>query len=309
MTIVYPVLSKLLSESLLSLYPVFVKNIQLPLDLQLWSRLLIYVIVSLLFSSFGFLKHNLFKWICILLSITNFIHIYTSYRGFQLLESGVAYTLFYTYPIIIILLSQMEFRIDTIFAVIIAFIGVYLISSNQMKDTHENLENKKDGMNHKDEMNHEDKRNHEKNENYKYEGYIMIFLAALTEAIIYFQVRKIKTDNNWNHVFISYFLGAVFLSLYFVFFRTDELLSVSTKTLKTFSLSMIINAVIGSFGYYLRFYATSRLGPILYAILSYFGIVMSFVYGVIFNKDIITTKKIIGALMIMISNFILIRKI
>ena len=72
---------------------------------------------------------------------------------------------------------------------------------------------------------------------------------------------------------------------------------------------MIINAVIGSFGYYLRFYATSRLGPILYSILSYFGIVMSFVYGIIFNKDIITMKKIIGAIMIMISNFVLIRKI
>jgi len=307
MTIVLPVISKLLSESLLSLYPVFVKNIQLPLDLQLWSRLLIYVIVSFLFSSFGFLKNNLFKWVCILLSIINFIHIYTSYRGFQLLESGVSYTLFYTYPIIIILLSQTNFNFETILAVMIALIGVYLISSEdtKIKTGHENFEEK----NEKEKINHEEKREEEKIENYKYEGYLMIFLAALTEALIYFQVRKIKTDNNWNHVFISYFLGAVFISLYFVLFRQNELLTVSTNTLKTFSLSMIINAVIGSFGYYLRFYATSRLGPILYSILSYFGIVMSFVYGIIFNKDIITMKKIIGAIMIMISNFVLIRKI
>jgi len=304
MTIVLPVISKLLSESLLSLYPVFVKNIQLPLDLQLWSRLLIYVIVSFLFSSFGFLKNNLFKWVCILLSIINFIHIYTSYRGFQLLESGVSYTLFYTYPIIIILLSQTNFNLETILAVMIAFVGVYLISSSDIKNGHENFEEKK-----KEEINHKEKREEEKIENYKYEGYLMIFLAALTEALIYFQVRKIKTDNNWNHVFISYFLGAVFISLYFVLFRQNELLTVSTNTLKTFSLSMIINAIIGSFGYYLRFYATSRLGPILYSILSYFGIVMSFVYGIIFNKDIITMKKIIGAIMIMISNFVLIRKI
>ena len=34
----YEIIIKILSEALLSLYPVFVKNIDLALDLQVWSR-------------------------------------------------------------------------------------------------------------------------------------------------------------------------------------------------------------------------------------------------------------------------------
>ena len=52
-------------------------------------------------------------------------------------------------------------------------------------------------------------------EKFPYEGIIMMILAAITETIIYFLVRDIKTLNNWNHLFISYGLGAIILSIYF----------------------------------------------------------------------------------------------
>jgi drug/metabolite transporter (DMT)-like permease len=124
-----------------------------------------------------------------------------------------------------------------------------------------------------------------------YEGFIMILLAALTEAAIYFLVRDIKTTNNWNHVFISYFLGAVLLSAYFFVNKfasapslhgEDSLgaifKSISESNRLTFSL--IVNAVIGLFGYLLRFFAITHLDTYLYAVLSYFGIVMAFIYGI-----------------------------
>jgi drug/metabolite transporter (DMT)-like permease len=62
------------------------------------------------------------------------------------------------------------------------------------------------------------------------------------------------------------------------------------------SLSLLINLIIGLFGYLLRFFAIARLDTILYASLSYFGIFMAFVYGVFINNESIDLKKIIGSL-------------
>ena len=55
-------------------------------------------------------------------------------------------------------------------------------------------------------------------------GVVMILLAAITEAMIYFIVRKLKTSNPWNHVFISYLLGAV---LFTKFATTTSNVSIS----------------------------------------------------------------------------------
>ena len=287
MSLVLPVISKLLSESLLSLYPVFVKNINLPLTIQLLSRVVIYVVISALVCNYSFRFKNVFSKCGIILGLTTLIHIYASYRGFQLLESGIAYTLFYTYPIMIIFLAGEKF---TPF-ILLALLGVYLLSLEQLKEKHENFENE----------------NEELKEKYKYEGFLMIFLAALTEAFIYFQVRHIKTDNNWNHVFISYFLGSIIMILYTTFSDNQVLKEIETQ--KRFGLALIINAIIGTLGYFFRFYAATRIGPLFYAILSYFGIFMSFVYGVIFNKEPITWKKTVGALLIILSNFYIMKKI
>jgi drug/metabolite transporter (DMT)-like permease len=68
------------------------------------------------------------------------------------------------------------------------------------------------------------------------------------------------------------------------------------------SMSLGINSLIGLIGYLLRFYAVSRLDTMIYAPLSYFGIVMSFVYGVFINGDSIDMKKIVGAGLIIFSN-------
>jgi uncharacterized membrane protein len=62
------------------------------------------------------------------------------------------------------------------------------------------------------------------------------------------------------------------------------------------------NAFIGLIGYYLRFFAISRLDASIYAPLSYFGIVMSYIYGIFLNNDKISMQKIIGTLCIVFTN-------
>ncbi len=271
---IYEIISKLLSESLLSLYPVFVKLINLPIGIQLWSRFFTYILISLFFVNIKFIYQYLFSYNAILLSLITMAHVYTSYRGFQLLESGVAYVIFYTYPLFILLLSGE--RINPI--ILLTLIGVYILATDRK-------ENEK-----------KDDESSEIKERFKYEGIAMILLASLTEALIYFVVRRIKTPNNWNHLFISYFLGAVILTVYYRKDIGNNAMGVNINN--RVIISLILNIIIGLLGYLLRFYAISRLSPEIYAPLSYFGIIMAFFYGVAFSGDIITVKKIIGSLMV-----------
>ena len=264
------ILSKLTSESLLSLYPVFVKHIGLPIGLQTWSRCFSYAIISAMFIDYSYVFNALMTSSSgILLSIVTIVHIYVSYRGFELLESGVAYSIFYLYPIMILLMSKTQ-EINPI--ILLAIPGVYLLVSNEQF----NLVNIINSP----------------------EGFFMMLLAAITEAIIYYLVRDIKTTNHWNHIFISYFLGAITLTLYF--FK-----HISTIVFKSpLSISLGINTIIGLFGYLLRFYAISRLETTLYAALSYFGIFMATVYGILINGEQIQPKKIIGSLLIIVSSYL-----
>jgi drug/metabolite transporter (DMT)-like permease len=142
----------------------------------------------------------------------------------------------------------------------------------------------------------------EKKENFNY-GLIMILLAALTEAFIYFLVRRIKTPNNWNHVFISYFLGAVLLTAYMVYNYKDAESGLDAADKGRVGLAVITNGIIGTLGYFLRFFASYRLEPDIYAPLSYFGVVMSYVYGMAFDNETLNWKKVLGTISILASNY------
>ena len=245
--------SKVVAESLLSLYPVFVKHIQLPIETQMWSRFFTYTVLSFFFTDKK-------VWSLIpsfygaALMIVTMVHVYTSYKGFLLLESGISYALFYTYPIFIYLGTYFSLTPYFIFPVLGTWLMYY--------------DNKKINL----------------------LGVVMILLAAITEAMIYFIVRKLKTSNPWNHVFISYLLGAVLFT---------QFATTSTNS----SLSLLINAIIGLMGYVLRFITMTHLSPITYSFLSYIGIVMAFVYGIIFNSESITLNKIIATIFILIPSF------
>ena len=282
------ILSKITSESLLSLYPTIVKNIDIPFDMKLWTRFVPYSLISLLFIDYKFIKENLFSKAGLLLSFITMIHIYTSYKGFEGLESGVAYTIFYTYPVMILLIAGE--KITPVMLIPLIGVGLLVYESNtenmESKDKVENLEEK---VEEKDEKTTE-------NDNLLMFSVFMVFLAALTEALLYFVVRDLKTNNNWNHLFISYFFGAILLSGSLL----TKLKQVSVNGLLTTSFAL--NILIGLFGYLLRFYATTRLEPSVYAPLSYIGIIMSHIYGLYFNGDIMTWKKMLGTILIIIPN-------
>ena len=267
------VVSKLISESLLSLYPIFVKKIGISSSLQLWTRLTTYVLIATFFVNWSFIKSSLLTLDAITLGLMNLSHIFFSYEGFRNLDSGVSFAIFNSYPLMILLLAGVVWH-NSYFLVLLG-LAFFIYGNYTEKITTNN------------------------NENFGY-GIVMILLAALTEAFIYFLVRRIKTTNHWNHVFISYFLGAVIMTAYMVYNYKDL---DETADKSRVGLAVIINGIIGTVGYFLRFYSSYRLEPDVYAPLSYFGVVMSYVYGMLFDNELLNWKKVLGTVSILASNF------
>lgn len=300
-----PILAKLSAESLLSLYPVFVKLINLPLNIQVWSRSFIYSIISIFFVNWSFIQKYLFSKNGLLLAFVTLIHVYTSYRGFQLLDSGVGYVIFYIYPLLILIMAGVKINWPIM---IFVLVGVYLLSNsdNIKKEKKEELKQPIESNNYIKEnfwktsvselIQHHEKPLIQHTESYLHEGIIMMLCAGLSEALIYFLIRSLETKNNWNHIFISYSLCALVFTVYF---KNDIQKITLTSNL---SISLFLNAFIGLFGYLLRFYSITQLPTILYAMLSYFGILMAFIYGVLINGDVITLEQIIGSICILIPN-------
>ena len=272
-------ISKLISESLLSLYPVFVKKINLPIDIQLWTRLITYTMISLFFISYSFVSKNILTLECITLALINLAHIYTSYEGFSNLDSGVSFSIFNVYPLLILLFSGVLWTpayLITIVGLIIFVIGHYVdINSNEKSIINKEF----------------------------YFGITMIILAAITEALMYFLIRNVETDNSWNHVFLSYFLGSIVIT-WFLFSDSNKN-NIKNLDWYTIGIAILINGLIGSIGYYLRFYSSYRLDPSTYAMLSFFGIIMAYFYGYVFNNEKITIYKVTGTILIILSNCII----
>jgi drug/metabolite transporter (DMT)-like permease len=299
------ILSKLLSESLLSLHPTMVKYVKLDLLTKLWDRTSIFVLISLFFINWDFILNHLFSYNVLLLTIIIIAHLYFTHRGFLLLESGVGYTLYYTYPIMIILLSGIKLDYKIIFLMILAITGIVLIYE-KFNIIPENIriinEDKKEINNES-----ENKKNINENiiENYKNEGIISIILCAFTEALLYFVVKRIKTDNNWNHLFLSYFFSTLILTFYIIYQFIKGHINIDKKYIENFDKISIFNIIIATLGHYLKYYAIYNLNPLYYSILSYFGIITAFIYGIIINNDKMNLRKTLGALFIVLANIMM----
>jgi hypothetical protein len=168
--------------------------------------------------------------------------------------SGNAYTLFYTYPVFILLFSG---KLSLGVAAAVATGATFLVRNEDPL------------------------------------GVAMIFAAVLTEALIYHVAIRIPTKNNWNHIFLSYCAGAVALTAMVAATSFDEV-AFDLPTLQ----GLGGNALLGLFGYYLRFYSMTRLPAFEYAALSIVGILTSYLFGYYFDGEVPTLQQILGALFI-----------
>lgn len=281
-----PAVAMLMSESLLSLYPIFVKKIDLSLIHQVWARLLAYVAMASIFVDWSFIGSALFSPDAMLLAAINLSHIFFSYEGFRNLDSGVSFAIFNTYPLMILLIAGVMW--NNVYLLVLLGLALFVLGearneATKPKKNEESTTHIGDGS---------------EKPNFIY-GIAMILLAALTEALIYFTIRRIKTGNHWNHVFLSYLFGFIAITGYL--FTTFDFASVLKPRM---GLAIGLNGFIGSVAYFLRFFAASNLSASIFAPLAYFGMVMSYVYGMVFNQETLSWEKVAGTLSILVANYL-----
>ena len=294
---IIPILSKLASESLLSLYPIFVKKIGISMPLQLWTRLITYVAMASIFVDWKFVWSAIGSTDSIMLALINMLHVFFSYEGFRNLDSGVSFAIFNTYPLMILLLAGVVW--DSSYFLVLAGLALFIYSNFNESSALKEGANEgalKEGL---------DNKSNPVTPNFTY-GLAMILLAALTEAFIYFLIRRVKTSNHWNHVFISYLLGAVLMTAYVVYteyLTPNHEASLEASDKSRVFIAVLANGFIGSVGYFLRFFSSYQLDAAVYAPLSYFGVVMSYVYGILFNSETLSVSKVAGTACILASNY------
>lgn len=302
---------KLFSESLLSLYPVIVKKVKLPLTYQMWVRFAIYSVISIFFANFSALLDYFLKPITLLLAFVNAIHIFTTYVGFKILDSGVSYSIFYTYPILIILFSGKKFSP----LYLLPFIGAIILSIHKPKKRGEEEPEKNKVCNMREvkpkgikesffnkletEAETPEEAAEKKKKVKRWWGILAMIGSALTEVAIYFIVRRVNDKNSWNILLLAYFLPAIAMSFYLN--KTIW----KKKYVKQLGIAALANGLIGTIGYFLRFYTIPKLPANIYALLSYFGVIMAYVYGMIFNKERITIWRSVGSGLIILSGIII----
>lgn len=300
-----PAISMLVSESLLSLYPIFVKKIGLTLVHQVWARLVAYVGISAIFVNWSFIGSSLFTADALILAAINLSHIFFSYEGFRNLDSGVSFAIFNTYPLMILLIAGVMW--NNVYLLVLLGLALFVLGEERSQEgTKAAPEGSKAAPfgGATKEQSSSDKEEGTKEKTDSAYGIAMVLLAALTEALIYFMVRRIKTNNHWNHVFLSYFVGFVAFSAYLLVKGTGLPLSGTTLSEGRLGLAVGLNGFIGSVAYFLRFFAASNLTASIFAPLAYFGMVMSYVYGIVFNQETLSWEKVGGTLCILAANYL-----
>lgn len=268
----------LASEAALALYPILIKTVPTNLETQVLSRLLVYSGLAYFFATDtdvlmtwgnpqGILRSSM-------LGLLTLVHIGTSYYAFQQLPAGVSMSLFYTYPIWNVigaaLLFGESFSPLSLLLVFIGFCGAILVAYG-------NKEN--DPQKQKDP--------------FGWKGLLAGLLAALTESMIYFAVRTAERPSPFYAVLELYPAAFVFLLGFFVYNKS----SIDFRP-QVWGRMVSFNTLIGFLGYCLRFYAIPRLPTLVFSLLSFVGVIASFLWGYLFVNEIPSWMTLLGGMVI-----------
>lgn len=252
----------LASEAALALYPILIKTVPTNLGTQLLSRLLVYSGLAYFLASESDIAMT---WGTIpgvfrstFLGALTLLHIGSSYYAFQELPAGVSMSLFYTYPLWNLLGAAIgfgeSFDLSQLLLVLLGFVGVVLIAvGNRDPDP----EKKKDP--------------------YNWKGLLAALAAALTESAMYFAVRTAQRPSPFYAVLELYPAALLFLLPLLWYFKQPI-----DKRPTAWARMLSFNTLVGFLGYCLRFYAIPRISTFAFSLLSFVGVVASFVWGYLF---------------------------
>ena len=305
------------SEIALSLYPQIIKLVPTTIEVQVAVRCITYSILAIIgyyitknkttinsLTNTNTNTNTLSLTSAIVMGIVNIIHIISSYVCFNILSSGVGYSIFYIYPIFNLLGRTLLYgeKINSInyIYIIISILGVYLIYKNNTEhvpDTKQSLEpfqNENHILNINDILN-------TKNTNI---GIVAGVFSALTESIIYFMVKDNAVSvSPFIQLLKTYLLGGFLSIIYLV-----KNISFIDLDYNYWITLILFNAIVGFMGYLLRFIMISKLSTLLFNSLIFIGVIFSYIWGYLLSKEPITYSNLSGSVLILISIFLINKK-
>jgi drug/metabolite transporter (DMT)-like permease len=271
------------SEIALSLHPILLKTVDVPLLTQLIIRLGSFSILGgALSNSSNFVDAwgslNDIK-ASILIGILNLIHIGCSYTSYLNLSAGSSIAIFYIYPFLNILAGVLFLNEKMNWYILpllfIAFIGVLCIGYDEKYNIKENFT---------------------QNKNVSF-GILMALLAALTESIIYIFIKSTNSKSPFTNILQLYPVGFILLFLYSIFDKFKNIKGSLTQILQIIAF----NCCIGFVGYVLRFYSIPRTSTIIFSLLAFVGVLSGYIWGILFAKERLSWLSILGSILITFS--------
>ena len=278
------------AESILALTPIAIKKTPLSHNAAIWSRVLSSGALGYLFSKDRHI-HKGEAAGSIGLGLANLLHIASSYESFRHLPAGQAMSLLYTYPMWILVFDSL-FGSKSIGArdylyIGLAAVGSLFLNADPGKAAASPLVQKPDSR----------------------WGIAMGLLMAVTEAGMHTILRGLGWTDPAKSVWVVNGSAAGWMAV------ATAAQAVMTGSVDDFGLRggtwwdaawlTGFHSLTMFSGYWLRFYAVPRLSVVTYSILSYAGLLASYLFGLFFLGERPGWKSLIGAVMILISGILL----
>jgi drug/metabolite transporter (DMT)-like permease len=287
-----PTLGVLYSEIILSLYPILIKTIPTTLFSQYVARFLVFPILALFLGGWGDLlkawgTYKSALQSCLLGGL-NLAHIGCSYYAFTHLLPGVAVSLFYLYPIFNIIAGWALFdeKLSNwiVPIMMLAFIGTILVAHSAADVTSIAGHSEKWWV--------------------YWTAIAAAVGAALTETGLFIFVKTYPLESPFYAVQSLYPAGLAALLIGNLLNKNQTPVHLDF-TPKNWIGLLGFNAILGFTGYTSRFFSMPRLSATIFSVLSFVGVLASFLWGVLFLGQVPTMGGLFGGIMIAAAIFLL----
>lgn len=283
----------LLSEIVLSTYPLLIKLVDASVTFQTGLRMISYTVLAL-FAGWligADLKPGvLFSGETVATGFLNLLHVIASYTAFDQLAGGNAMALFYTYPVWNILGSAAVFgesiQLGSLPWIGLALVGAVLLSKPTTS-------------------------------NWTLIGIVAALVAALTETGIYLWFKSHgngggdgESAQPFTKMAQMYGSSGVLWAVGVVAMLALGYIGKGVFTISGGGLGSILtyNAIVGFLGYALRFYLIPQVSTVTFSALSFFGVIAAYMFSWMFTGEVPTMTQGLGAAAIVLANTVLLRK-
>ena len=271
----------LIGQIFISLYPILIKRSNATLPQQLAGRFGIFTLLPLILGGTSILQSVFGSFDSVVKTLAagavNILHVFESYKSFQLLPAGPAYTIIYTYPFWNLIGARIFLGEAIPTAVLplflLAFIGILLIASAV--------------ANGKQETNRR--------------GLIAAFTGAITESILFLIVRGSESMNPFENIGRLYIGAAGLLATGTSIFSPNSI----KEAIATPKDVPLFNALIGFTSMTALIWSAKRIPTFVYSLIAFIGLVASYGWGLLFANEVPSGRALLGSAIIGVSVLLL----